>query len=75
MLVIRYVFSFRWISGRGKEYQTSNYEKCTSMKLGCDGNNPCKTCSSKGIECKFSRLMSKPGSVRSDRNRKSPYRE
>jgi len=29
------------------------------MKLGCDGDNPCKTCRHKKIECKFSRLESK----------------
>ncbi|KUJ14468.1 uncharacterized protein LY89DRAFT_736502 [Mollisia scopiformis] len=34
-------------------------DSCTSMKLGCDGNNPCKTCRHKKIECKFSRLQSK----------------
>ncbi|KAE8444827.1 hypothetical protein EG329_014182 [Mollisiaceae sp. DMI_Dod_QoI] len=34
-------------------------DSCTAMKLGCDGNNPCKTCRHKKIECKFSRLQSK----------------
>ncbi|KAJ5040593.1 uncharacterized protein L3040_006245 [Drepanopeziza brunnea f. sp. 'multigermtubi'] len=36
-------------------------DSCTSMKLGCDGGNPCKTCRHKRIECRFSRLMSKGG--------------
>ena len=36
------------------------------MKLGCDGNDPCKTCRQKKLECKFSRLKSKGLSVRND---------
>ncbi|CZT10969.1 uncharacterized protein RCO7_11021 [Rhynchosporium graminicola] len=39
---------------------------CTSMKLGCDGSNPCKTCRHKQIDCKYSRLQSKAGLVRSE---------
>ncbi|PMD54151.1 putative C2H2 finger domain protein [Hyaloscypha bicolor E] len=34
-------------------------DSCTFMKLGCDGNNPCKTCRHKKIDCKFARLESK----------------
>ncbi|KAH6715829.1 putative C2H2 finger domain protein [Leptodontidium sp. MPI-SDFR-AT-0119] len=41
-------------------------DSCTSMKLGCDGNNPCKTCRHKRIDCKYSRLLSKGVSVRSE---------
>ncbi|KAI9050618.1 hypothetical protein LZ554_005777 [Drepanopeziza brunnea f. sp. 'monogermtubi'] len=36
-------------------------DSCTSMKLGCDGGKPCKTCRHKRIECRFSRLISKGG--------------
>ncbi|TAQ90596.1 hypothetical protein B7494_g1088 [Chlorociboria aeruginascens] len=43
---------------------------CTSMKLGCDGHNPCKTCSSKTIECKYSRLQSKGHQIQMDNLRK-----
>lgn len=39
-------------------------DSCTAMKLGCDGNNPCKTCRHKKIECKFSRLQSKGLAIR-----------
>ncbi|KAK0111605.1 hypothetical protein ONS95_001952 [Cadophora gregata] len=41
-------------------------DSCTSMKLGCDGNNPCKTCRHKRIDCKYSRLLSKGVTVRSE---------
>ncbi|KAH7317829.1 putative C2H2 finger domain protein [Rhexocercosporidium sp. MPI-PUGE-AT-0058] len=41
-------------------------DSCTSMKLGCDGNNPCKTCRHKRIDCKYSKLLSKGVSVRSE---------
>ncbi|RDW92378.1 hypothetical protein BP5796_01772 [Coleophoma crateriformis] len=33
---------------------------CTSVKLGCDGHNPCKTCKDKGLDCKYSRLEKLP---------------
>ncbi|KAN0106146.1 putative C2H2 finger domain protein [Hyaloscypha variabilis] len=46
-------------------------DSCTSMKLGCDGNNPCKTCRHKKIECKFSRLESKGLSVKREHLTKS----
>jgi hypothetical protein len=36
------------------------------MKLGCDGNSPCKTCRQKGIGCNFSRLQSKNNSLQQE---------
>lgn len=36
------------------------------MKLGCDGNNPCKTCRQKGLDCQFSRLQSKVATAKKD---------
>jgi hypothetical protein len=49
--------------------------QCTTMKLGCDGNNPCKTCRHKKIECKFSRLESKGIPAKNERKLKFSSRE
>lgn len=61
MLVTRYVMIL------DRKSINANLSECTSMKLGCDGNNPCKTCRHKKIECKFSRLESKGLSVKRER--------
>ncbi|KAL3426633.1 transcription factor [Phlyctema vagabunda] len=31
-------------------------DTCTAVKLGCDGNMPCRTCKDKHIECTYTRL-------------------